>query len=301
MPTSFAPHTTRLAALWLATGALFKLFAGSPKLLPPLIVEQTPFDLDLTFRLAVAAELALVALAMLRPRAGWPFIVLIFAFFEVILVDQASRGAESCGCLGDAVKMSPTTMMAIDGVLLALVLLSRPWKHWSGAPWFTKPSAALVGALGLLGAIAPWLVIPGSAPATSTAAGDGAAAGAPAARYEVWQPERWVGQMVYDIPELAAHVGEAGLPVDGVVVLWRQSCDHCKKHLEEMRGADKADRQIVLLQLQDDLKSSRVVEALPEGAHVSRFQTPAGVDIVLTTPWDIVVAGGVVQTATETR
>jgi hypothetical protein len=49
------------------------------------------------------------------------------------------------------------------------------------------------------------------------------------------------------------------------------------------------------------LKSSPVVEALPEGAHVSRFQTPAGVDIVLTTPWDIVVAGGVVQTATETR
>jgi hypothetical protein len=49
------------------------------------------------------------------------------------------------------------------------------------------------------------------------------------------------------------------------------------------------------------LKSTAVVETFPEGAHVTRFQTPAGVDIVVQTPWDVMVAGGVVTAAVEQR
>jgi hypothetical protein len=47
--------------------------------------------------------------------------------------------------------------------------------------------------------------------------------------------------------------------------------------------------------------STAVVETFPEGAHVTRFQTPAGVDIVVQTPWDVMVAGGVVTAAVEQR
>ena len=295
----FPSLAVRLAGAWLAVGALFKLFAGSPKLLPQLVVDLSPFDLDLTFRLAVAVELAIVVVAFLRPRAAWLALALVFAFFEVVLVSQQLAGAESCGCLGDTVKMPPAAMMAIDGVLLALLLASRPLRAWAGAPLFTARALAACGLLGVLAFAAPWLVIRGGTAADPAAAGGGAAQ---QARYEIWEPAKWVGQPVFDIPELARHVQPAeALPVDGLIVLWRASCDHCKEHLAKLRGEDKGERPIVLLQLQDDLKSTAVVDALPEGAHVSKFQTPAGVDIVLQTPWDVVVAGGMVASAEEKR
>lgn len=299
--TTFLPSlAVRLAGAWLATGALFKLFAGSPKLLPQLVVDASPFGLDLTFKLAVAVELLIVVVAFLRPRAAWLPLALVFAFFEVVLVSQQMAGAESCGCLGDTVKMPPAAMMAIDGALLAFLLLSRPWRAWAGTPLFAGRTLAACALLGALAFASPWLVIRGGPAADPAAAADGAATRQ--ARYEIWEPAKWTGQLVYDIPELARHVQPVeSLPSDGLIVLWRASCDHCKEHLAKLRGEDKGERPILLLQLQDDLKSTAVVDALPEGAHVAKFQTPAGVDIVLQTPWDIVVAGGVVASAEEKR
>lgn len=303
-PTTTRPDflpslAVRLAGTWLAVGALFKLFAGSPKLLPQLVVDLSPLDLDLTFRLAVAVELAIVVVAFLRPRAAWLALALVFAFFEVVLVSQQLAGAESCGCLGDTVKMPPAAMMAVDGALLAFLLLSRPWRAWAGRPLFSGGSLAACALAGSAAFASPWLVIRGGADGAPAA---GAGAATAQARYEIWEPATWVGKAVYDIPELARHVQPAeALPVDGLLVLWRASCDHCKDHLAKLRGEDKGERPILLLQLQDDLKSAAVVDALPEGAHVSKFQTPAGVDIVLQTPWDVVVAGGMVASAVEQR
>ncbi len=298
-PSSSLPAlAVRLGAAWLATGALFKLFAGSPKLLPPLVVDLSPFDLDLTFRLVIAVELALVVVAILRPRAAWLPLALLFAFFEVVLVSQALAGAESCGCLGDTVKMPPAMMMAIDGVLLLGILGTRPWRAWAGTPLFTTGTLGACAALGALVFAAPWLVIAGATSAT-TPTPNGAAA--PQARYQVWEPATWVGKLVYDIPELSNHIPAEALPTDGLIVLWRASCDHCKDHLAKLRSEDKGAQPILLLQLQDDLKSTAVVETFPEGAHVTRFQTPAGVDIVVQTPWDVMVAGGVVTAAVEQR
>ena len=53
----FAIVVTRIAGLWILVGALLKLFVGAPEDLPQ-IVQDLPLELGLTYRLAIAAEMA---------------------------------------------------------------------------------------------------------------------------------------------------------------------------------------------------------------------------------------------------
>jgi hypothetical protein len=98
---------------------------------------------------------------------------------------------------------------------------------------------------------------------------------------------------------LTQWVAAEKLPTDGVIVLWRQGCTHCAQHLREMANGDKGDHPIVLLQIQDDEKDSRAVDALPSGAHVTMAEFPKGLQFVLETPWEITVAGGNVTAARD--
>lgn len=117
-----------LGLLWLAAGALYKLFDGVPADLPSSVVEKSPFDAWDTFRYSIAVELAVVGLVIAVPRLGWLLLCGAFATFLAILAPLAMEGAESCGCFGGTVTIKPTTMMAIDGGLLLLILFSRPWR-----------------------------------------------------------------------------------------------------------------------------------------------------------------------------
>ena len=58
-----------LTGLWLLAGAIFKLVWGSPNLLPP-VLHDVPLAIGTTYRLAIAVELVLGFLALVRPR--WP-------------------------------------------------------------------------------------------------------------------------------------------------------------------------------------------------------------------------------------
>ncbi|MEY2784468.1 MAG: hypothetical protein RL277_672, partial [Planctomycetota bacterium] len=133
MPNTTRPDSplalwsVRLSALWLATGALAKLFIGTPAFLPEFIRNQTPFSLDVTYMLVIGTELALVALAFLRPRNAWWMLAGLFVFFDFILTTQIAAGEESCGCFGGQIKVSPWLMMSIDSALLLALLASRPW------------------------------------------------------------------------------------------------------------------------------------------------------------------------------
>lgn len=122
-----------LGLLWLAAGALYKLFDGHPADLPQSVIEKSPFDAWDTFRYAIAAELAVVGLVIALPRLGWLALCGVFATFLAVLMPLVLEGAESCGCFGGTVKISPTTMMSIDGGLLLLILFSRPWRLPRGA------------------------------------------------------------------------------------------------------------------------------------------------------------------------
>ncbi|MFT5285152.1 MAG: hypothetical protein ACI8TQ_001314, partial [Planctomycetota bacterium] len=131
----FALLALALATLWLLAGAGFKLFLGTPADLPE-IMHGLPFDLGLTYKLAIGTELLFVVLAIGAPRIGWIAIAAIYVVFEVILGLLINEGAESCGCFGSKVTILPAEMMLYDGILLGLLLISQPWK--GTAPGFNK-------------------------------------------------------------------------------------------------------------------------------------------------------------------
>ncbi|MEM1449864.1 MAG: hypothetical protein AAF726_11130 [Planctomycetota bacterium] len=124
---AFPGFALSLGVLWLLTGALYKLFDGSPNDLPPPVVERSPLDMFDTFRYAILVELAVVGLVLTVPRLGWVLLAGTFATFLAVLAPLAMEGAESCGCFGSNVTIKPWMMMAIDGGLLLVLLFSKPW------------------------------------------------------------------------------------------------------------------------------------------------------------------------------
>ena len=135
-----------LGILWLAAGALYKLFDGHPADLPSSVIEKSPFDAWDTFRFAIAAELAVVALVIAVPRLGWLALSGVFATFITVLFPLVAEGAESCGCFGGTITIKPITMMAIDGGLLLLILFSKPWRLPSAAGLGLAAALPLVAA-----------------------------------------------------------------------------------------------------------------------------------------------------------
>jgi hypothetical protein len=281
-----ATIVVRLSAVWLLAGALAKLFLGTPKDLPEIIRKLTPFSLDLTFHLVIATELAIVWLCLLKPRWGWPVVLALLAFFEFVLGSQLSAGAESCGCFGATIKVSPYLMVAIDGVLALALLATRPWK--------TSPASGanpiLLAAVVLVSAFIPWIAIP-----SQSQIGMSSQSGGANRRYEELHPEKWAHQNVFDLADLSRYVPPEKLPTDGKIVLWRQGCTHCAAHLRKLAREDDGSQPIVLLQIKDDLNTTREVDAMPSGAHVGTFATPDNLDIVVQTPWEVHVEGGVVK------
>jgi hypothetical protein len=290
----------RLCALWLATGALAKLFLGTPALLPAVIREHTPLSLDLTYTLVIGFELALVALAFLRPRQAWPLFVALYVFFDFVLTTQLRAGAESCGCFGGGLKVSPALMMVVDSALLLFLLATKPWdalkKRGVGL-------GVLLAALLLAFALpAIWIRVRQSAgPVAPPAPGNGAQPTRPHPDWVTLNPSKWVDKSIFDIEELTRWIPAEQLPTDGQIVIWRQGCTHCAKHLRELANSDKGDHPIVLVQIRDDEQDSRAVDALPEGAHVTHFELPRGMQVVLETPWEITVAGGNVTQALDRK
>ncbi|MEM9380039.1 MAG: hypothetical protein AAGB93_08815 [Planctomycetota bacterium] len=124
---AFPGFALSLGVLWLLTGALYKLFDGSPVDLPPPVLERSPLDMYDTFRYAILVELAVAGLVLTVPRLGWVLLAGTFATFLAVLAPLAMEGAESCGCFGSNVTIKPWMMMAIDGGLLLVLLFSKPW------------------------------------------------------------------------------------------------------------------------------------------------------------------------------
>jgi len=277
-----------LATAWLAAIALMKLFAGNPGDLPPVVLERSPFGDSETFALAITVELSIALLALTRPRLGWVLLVGLYGVFELVLATLIASGATSCGCAGGAISISPLVMMAIDTVLLLAVLASQPWKQ------LVNPAlhiGIVVAGLVVL-AVAPWLKVQKDTTG-------------PSARFVVLHPDRWVNQVVYDVKELTDQLDPADvekLPTDGLVLLWRQSCEHCRDHLRNLANdaaLNDGTHPIVLVQIRDDLKNAPVVDALPQGPHVTQLQFKLGPDFALQTPWELHLEGGVITKALD--
>lgn len=293
--SSVAELVVRAAGAWLLVGAIAKLFLGTPKDLPQLVHDLTPFDIDLTFRLVIGVELVIVCTAFLKPKLAWPVLVALFVFFDFVLASQLAAGAESCGCFGASIKVSPYLMLAIDTVLLVAMLVTQPWSR------IRRPgvSIPIVGACAALLFALPWIVIRGAELPTAAAGtnASGTAAAPVKARWITLKPDKWVGKSIFDIPELVSMTDADKLPIDGKLILWRQSCDHCKAHLARLASSDDGTKPIVLLQIRDDLASTPLVDLMPNGPNVVKIQFPDNQDFMIQTPWEIDVENGNVTKA----
>lgn len=331
---AFPGFALSLGALWLLTGALYKLFEGSPNDMPPLVVEKSPFDMWETFRYAIMVELAVVGLVFSVPRIGWVFLAGTFVTFLTVLVPLVLEGEESCGCFGSNVKIDPIVMMSIDAGLLLLLLSSKPWRlpkdsglGWGGLVPFlvlavAGPFLKLEGSPELPARKAPAPTITGDptgadslvdtaqdavetvADAADAAASDlvnAATDAEPAPEeepriedvevsdngevdapadvasdlppfYELrWQ--EWAGKdfIETDLFAFADQSNGAVMPNSHVVV-YRQTCEVCKEHLEKLWEETQTDPQkwqetsLVLLRIIEtkDTDQNNVCTLLPE-------------------------------------
>jgi len=276
-----------LVAAWILAGALFKLLRGTPADLPQL-VREIPLRLGLTYKLVISIELAISLVALLRPRWGWPLLVLQLCVFDAVLARQLAAGETSCGCFGKGFPIPTWGMAAIDSSLLVLLLAARPW---SGGLAAGLPAGALV----LVGALAlplPWAFdreAPAAPPASSGADGG---AGEPTLhalrQYVELDVEKWVGKDLSETP-LARWLDVYQYPPNALWVLWRQTCDHCARHLAKLAQEETGERFLVLVQIQEegDTEANRVVHLMPQGDFVLEAELPDSVDYVVTTPAEI--------------
>lgn len=321
----FARLTLLLATTWVAAGALFKLFAGSPNDLPPLVKEFFLGPVQ-TFRSAIAIELCIVILAILRPRFAWLPLAALFGVFIAVLLPLALSDAESCGCFGSSVTIPPKVMIAIDGTLLALMLAGRPWSAFGSrglrpiplvplfavaiaAPWlmFRTPELKLPSAKKPPQQVAENTDVEGSAAETTPATPAEAPGAAPdPVVYQGWQlpdplpqfhwfeTDDWTGKAVHEI-DLSLFVDPDLLPPDCEVVFYRQTCDHCKEHLEKLT-MEPPLLPLVLLRVAEigDTPENEVTVIKPEG-HIPLELPAIERGYGLETPSRLMLEGFVVQ------
>jgi hypothetical protein len=343
-----------LAMLWLAAGALYKLFEGSPNDLPLVVRELSPLASLDTMRVVIGIELAVIGLVIAVPRIGWFFLSGAFAVFIAVLVQQVMGGETSCGCFGGNIEIDPRVMLAIDGGLLAFLLATKPWSslpRGSGLgaaallPLFTVAAAAPYGKLQEVDlpipprketpafpkgdATAPATGAGGSVQATGTGAGvlegvtggtqdsalpeaGAAAAGGGTPETGTVHPETadpagtvdpetpvassgtelpefrdlpiasWVGQdpwatefaYFYSAGEAAGYTQLGAFQPNQHVIVYRQTCEHCKAHLEqvaqELQTGDPkwAGKNLLLLRLVEtkDTPENNICTLLPSRA-----------------------------------
>ena len=297
-PRDFAPLAVRLAVLWLVAGSLFKLFAGTPADLPPVLLDALPkAQWGLLLKVAIAAELSITCAALLRPRLAWPAVLAIYAVFEAVLVFGLLAGDESCGCFGARIIIPPAVMMGIDGFFLLGILLSRPWRSRAEpiGPFLLIPIAAVACTvlpfwyIGEQGGVKP----PPTGP-------DGA--GAPSEtdiRWVVLDILKWTDQFIYDT-ELAGVMPDLEtMPIDGLYVFYRPDCEHCAQHLQELAMMDDGSQPIVLMRIEEKNQGDPQALTLPIGGHVIETTLVKGPQYLLETPAEFYLEGGLVKKPRE--
>jgi hypothetical protein len=284
---------TWLIAAWVLTGAIFKLFWGTPALLPRA-VRDLPLELGLTYNLAIGIELAISSVALTRPRWGWWMQAALLLVFDLVLTTQIAAGETNCGCFGTKLSVDPRIMLAADSVLLVGLLATRPWSSLGAG---LRPVVPV--ALGALALALPWFL------ERQVKTGEAVANGQPVGLWQDLPVEKWIGKDVWDTalgqPPLNEYIDVQKLPLDGLWVFWRQTCEHCAKHLAHMAANEHGERLITLIQLEEpnDTLANRVVNAMPDGNFVQHARLPPSISYVLQTPAEIQLEGGKIVAARE--
>jgi hypothetical protein len=279
---------TRLVGLWILAGAVLKTLYGSPADLPQLI-RDLPLAVGTTFKLLIGIELVVGIGALLRPSRGWlPALLLLLAFI-VVLVLQVAGGEASCGCFGDALVIAPAVMLALDGTLALLLALSRPWRLEPGRRELGWPLVACIAVLSLA---LPLLVDRQATPDAHS--GTGGLKG-----YANLEFAAMKGKPLSD-SKLHGWLSEEQRLEDGIIVIWRASCEVCRDHLDVLASEEQGQRDVVLLELPKEFDDEKnVVDKKPVGGFVFESKLPATVIWDFAPPIHIEVEGGVVTKVLE--
>ena len=279
----------RLLALWLFVGASYKLFRGSPNDLPP-IVRELFLGPSLTFKLAIAIDLSITFLALLRPRIGWLPLALQMVVFIAILIQLIATGATSCGCFGSSVTMPPATMLAIDGGGLVLMLLAKPWTNARDK----DVNILLIGVALLAAWVAPWTLVKESTVTEASIDAETGAWSLPAELpdFALLDPDQWVGQPLAET-QLGFWMDVASFDPDAQWILYSELCDHCAEFLRRREAEWVQDPRVYVL--------VKMIHATPERPSLITVKPPADeaslpaeMNFVMTPPWELTVEDGIV-------
>lgn len=283
---SFAAAAVRLAGLYLLAGAIAKLLWATPVDLPAVLLRHGPSDPELTFKTVISIETVVAAFALLAPRLGWAALAVVLVAFLGVLAGQVAAGAESCGCFGKQITISPEVMLGVDGGLLVLMLALRPWRGLREHRVARYPGLLLVPVV-LVGAILPWWLFQPTTAQTDPAS----------ARWISLMPHDWIGQRLTETP-LARHLKLDELPDEGTFVFYRNSCDVCAKHFRELATANDPNVFYTLIRVPEEEGVPQHVTVKPNAlADVALPELPGGTKWSLTTPTQMTVEGGVVRSA----
>lgn len=147
--------TRVIVPLWVLAGATFKLIEANPANLPKQIWRNAAdlgIDLEWLLVALISIEFLMAAMMIFIARLARPAAVFMLSIFCLVLLNELRTGNfESCGCLGN-VPIKPWQMLAIDGGLLAGVIVTSLMAPLSMRPWRYGPVAA--AALTLAGIVA---------------------------------------------------------------------------------------------------------------------------------------------------
>ena len=273
--------------MWVLAGAVMKLLWGSAADLPKLI-RDLPIDSLITFRVAVAAELSIALLALLRPRWSWLLVLVLLVIFNVTLVYQVVEGETSCGCFGRKFDVAPEIVLGIDVVLLVLLLLSRPW---------TSPGSDATGGFLAIAVVAGAVVLPWVLDREVQNPDEVGGGGLPA--HVHLDMESWKGERVA-ATRLGPWIKGEELPGSALWVLYRDSCPVCADILSWLATMEDGERELVLVRLPDrEPGEAKKVGTKPQGAFVHEIDLRSGIDWVLTAPGAMATDGGRVVWAAD--
>lgn len=294
-----AQSAVRIAGLWILSVSLIKLFKGSPSDLPMMVQNfWASMDLGLKFQWVVAIELSVGFLALLRPRWAWPLLVGMLSLFVAMLISMIAAGLSSCGCLGGAISMKPSTMLLIDGACLLGILGTRPWSSLPASP----PRWPLLLLALATACIAPFVVfknvqLPAQQGEPTPSAAGGWQLPAVLPQFQVLNPNkepRWAGMQLKDTP-LGKLVDVELKPLDATWMLYRITCEHCAKELSDIANDPVLAAKLYVL--------VRIPENGDEAARQVHTYPPMFEELILPTlargyvgqtPWTLEVAAGVV-------
>lgn len=292
--------TIRLSALWVLTVASIKLFKGSPSDLPLMVQNFMGWmDVGLKFQLVVAIELSVVFLAFLRPRWAWPLLAGMFTLFVAMLGKMMADGADSCGCFGGAIKISPAVMLALDGTCLLAILATRPWSSLAPSPvrWLL-----LLAALAVAWS-APFVAFKNQQlPTVPPPVQQGVAwqLPFPMPEFQTINPRKqaWQGKNLKETP-LGVLLDVDLFPQDATWILYRITCEHCAKELMEIANdPELAAKLYVLVRIPEPNEEDyRQVNIYPPIMQEAKLPTLAR-GYFGQTPWTLEVEGGVIQSVT---